>query len=126
MRALIGMVLLMSAGFLFSTTTSADQVVYNSFPPNNILTDSANIGNGTGQVFEAALFSPSATVNLTSLSAKWADCLNMGVTCQAGPASVTLWTVANGQPANLLESWAFTPTPGNVLINLLPVTMLTS
>jgi hypothetical protein len=78
------------------TGVRADTVVYNTLGPA-----SPDDGWISGSGLFGIPFSPSTTVNLTSLTGQWYDATE--------PLSVSLWSSdAGGQPATELESWTTT------------------
>jgi hypothetical protein len=97
----------------------ADTIVYNSFGPAMTITPLPNIPGGyfvgipgTAQFFGAP-FSPSATVDLTSLTGSWAAGLNamdsIAPFTHPAPITISIWSGSStGELSTELESWALT------------------
>jgi len=95
----------------------ADTIVYNSFGPGMTITPMGDTGTytlgppGTVNYFGAP-FSPSATVDLTSLTGNWAAALTYAEDqfplTNPAPITISVWTDSGGEPGTELESWALT------------------
>jgi len=107
-KNLIVLLTIIFALFWITTAPYADTVVYNSFGSSMSTDDAFEITNITIDshidLAQAAAFSPSATVNLTSLTGSWAAnnffSPNVGST-----VIISLSMDSNGLPGTKLESW---------------------
>jgi hypothetical protein len=95
----------------------ADTIVYNSFGPGMTITPIGDTGDftigppGTDQYFGAP-FSPSETVDLTSLTGNWVAGLNEEDSTfpltHPAPITISIWSGTTSEPATELESWSLT------------------
>jgi len=106
---LLPAILLISVG-----EARADVIVYNSFGPGMTITPIGITGTftigppGTSN-FLSAPFSPSSTVDLTSLTGNWAGGLDsVFPLTTTSPITVSLWSGSNSEPITELQSWALT------------------
>jgi hypothetical protein len=106
--------LLAAALLLASTGARADTIVYNSFGPGMTITPigitgTFTIGPPGTTNYMGAPFSPSSTVDLTSLTGNWAGGLNsVFPLTTTSPITISLWSGSSSDPATKLESWALT------------------
>lgn len=97
-----------------ATGAWADTIVYNSFGSGMSITPIGITGTytigppGTSN-YLGAPFSPSSTVDLTSLTGNWAGGLNsVFPLTTTSPITISLWSGSSSDPATELESWALT------------------
>lgn len=105
--------LLLFAFLLLAIPSCADSVAYNTFGPG-LNTDSL-YGKliDLGGSYLGTPFSPSATVDLTSLIGSWDSGKFTGAQPPARTITVSLWTDSSGEPGAELESWAL-PVTGSL------------
>ena len=96
--------------WLFTVCARADSVVYNTFGP--ALTTNNLYGKliDNGGSFLGNPFSPSTTVDLTSLTGSWDSSKFIGPQPLPRTITISLWTNSNGQPGTELESWPLVVT----------------
>jgi hypothetical protein len=92
----------------------ADTIVYDSFGPGLTITPTGITGTftigppGTSN-YLGAPFSPSSTVDLTSLTGNWAAGLNsVFPLTTTSPITISIWSGSSSDPNTELESWALT------------------
>jgi hypothetical protein len=106
--------LLFAVLLVTATGARADTIVYNSFGPGMTITPigitgTFTIGPPGTTNFLAAPFSPSSTVDLTSLTGNWAAGLDsVFPLTTTSPITISLWSGTSSEPATKLESWALT------------------
>ena len=93
------------AFLLLTIPSRADSVVYNTFGPG--LTTDSLYGKlvDIGGSFLGTPFSPSTTVDLTSLTGSWDSGKFTGPQPPARTITISLWTDLNSHPGTELESW---------------------
>jgi len=106
--------LLTTALVVAATGLQADTIVYNSFGPGMTITPVGDTGTftigppGTTN-YLGAPFSPSSTVDLTSLTGNWAAGLNAEFPLTTtSPITISIWSGSSSDPSTELESWALT------------------
>jgi hypothetical protein len=103
---------------LFATVClQASTIVYNSFGPGMTITPLGDTGDftigppGTAEYFGAP-FSPSSTVDLTSLTGNWAAALTAAEDTfpltHPVPITISIWSGTSAEPSTELESWTLT------------------
>jgi len=106
--------LLCAAVVIAATGAHADTIVYNSFGPGLTITPigitgTFTIGPPGTTNYMGAPFSPSSTVDLTSLTGNWAGGLNsVFPLTTTSPITISLWSGSSSDPTTKLESWALT------------------
>jgi hypothetical protein len=106
-----------AALLITATIARADTVVYNSFGPGFTITPLGDTGTfaigppGTSN-YLGAPFSPSSTVDLTSLTGNWAAALTAAEDTfpltNPVPITISIWSGSSTEPSTELESWALT------------------
>lgn len=106
--------ILLAALFVVATALQADTIVYNSFGSGMTITPEGDTGtytigpSGTSN-YLGAPFSPSSTVDLTSLTGNWAAGLNaMFPLTITSPITISIWSGSSSDPTTELESWPLT------------------
>jgi hypothetical protein len=86
----------LTCALLLALVAKADTVVYNTLVVNLNTLGTYQIGSNT---FIGTPFSPSATVDLTSLTGQWQNEPD-------ATSTISLWTDSGGKPGTMLESWS--------------------
>jgi hypothetical protein len=106
--------LLVAATLVATTEAHATIVVYDSFGPGLTITPMGDTGGYTigppgTTMYMGAPFSPSSTVDITSLTGSWEAGLNAAFPLTiTSPITVSLWSGSTSEPVTQLESWNLT------------------